>query len=67
MPRVRDTKVILYLTEEQRCDLAERARQAGLSVPNYLRSLLGWPNERPGNRKDLMPAEERTWEKERIP
>lgn len=54
MPRVRDTKVILYLTEEQQRDLAERARQAGLSVPNYLRLLLGWPPEKPGDRKDLL-------------
>ena len=61
MPRVHDTKVILYLTEEQKTDLDERARQAGLTVPNYLRSLLGWPLEKQGARKDLIPTGGPIW------
>ncbi len=67
MPRVRDTKVVLYLTEEQRHDLAERARLVGLSVPNYLRFLLGWPPEIPGGRKDLMPSDAKISTKEKTP
>ena len=60
MPRVRDAKIILYLTEEQKADLDMRSRGAGLSVPNYLRFLLGWPAEKPGARKDLITTEERS-------
>jgi hypothetical protein len=67
MPRVRDSKVILYLTEEQKTDLDARAQASGLSVPNYLRSLLGWPLERQGARKDLMPNGGQEWTDEQKP
>jgi hypothetical protein len=53
MSRIRETKITLYMSEEQKADLRMRARAAGLTVPNYLRSLLGWPLEQQGTRKDL--------------
>ena len=53
MSRIRETKFTFYLSEEQKADLYDRARKAGLTVPNYLRSLLGWPPEKQGERKDI--------------
>ena len=60
MPRVHDAKIILYLTKEQKADLDMRSRAAGLSAPNYLRFLLGWPAENRGRRKDLITTETRS-------
>ncbi len=40
----------------QKANLEARAQVAGLTVPNYLRSLLGWPLEQQGTRKDLAVA-----------
>jgi len=56
MPRIRETKITFYMTKEQKASLLARARAAGLTVPNYLRSLLGWPLEQQGMRKDLALA-----------
>jgi hypothetical protein len=53
MTKIRETRITLHMSEAQKAELAERARQAGLSMPNYLRSLLGWPLEQQGTRKDL--------------
>jgi len=53
MARIRETKITFYLSVEQRVELDARAKQAGLSVQNYLRSMLGWPVEQQGARKDL--------------
>ena len=51
--RARDAKVTLPCTREQKRELSQRATVAGLSVANYLRSLLHWPLEEHGARKDL--------------
>lgn len=51
--RARETKVSLPCTREQKEEIASRAREAGLSVSNYLRTLLGWRLEEQGARKDL--------------
>lgn len=56
MARIREARFTFYLSEEQKIELSVRARQAGLTVPNYLRSLLGWPLEQQGTRKDLPLA-----------
>jgi hypothetical protein len=61
MTRVRETKLTFYLSEEQKAELDERARRAGMTVPNYLRTLLGWSLERQGARKDLSPNGEPEW------
>lgn len=53
MARVRETKVTLPCSREQKLALEQRAKQQGLNVANYLRSLLGWPLEQHGYRKDL--------------
>ncbi|MES2357429.1 MAG: hypothetical protein V4529_03715 [Gemmatimonadota bacterium] len=52
-PRMRDAKVTLPCTSEQKRELTRRATEAGLSVANFLRSLLQWPLEEHGARKDL--------------
>ncbi len=67
MTRVRETRLTFYLSEEQKTELDERARRAGITVPNYLRSLLGWPLERQGARKDLMPNGGQEWTDEQKP
>jgi len=54
MSRIRDTRIAFYLSDEQKIELEQRAENAGLSVQNYLRSLLGWPAEQQGSRKDLV-------------
>ena len=59
MPRIRETKITFYMSEEQKADLQAKAQAAGLTVPNYLRSLLGWPLEQQGTRKDLAAAPKR--------
>jgi membrane-bound lytic murein transglycosylase B len=41
------------MSEDQRADLEKKAHDAGLSILNYLRSLLGWALEQQGARKDL--------------
>ena len=51
--RTRHTKVTLPCSHEQKAEISARARQAGLSVSNFLRSILGWPLEEQGARKDL--------------
>lgn len=51
--RTRHAKVTLPCSHEQKAEITLRARQAGLSVSNLLRSLLGWPLEEQGARKDL--------------
>lgn len=56
MSRIRDTRITFYLSDEQKIELEQRAENAGLSVQNYLRSLLGWPAEKQGYRKDLATA-----------
>lgn len=61
MTRVRETKLTFYLSEDQKAELDERARRAGMTVQNYLRSLLGWPIERQGTRKDLASHGEPEW------
>ncbi|MEW6208024.1 MAG: hypothetical protein AB1631_06640 [Acidobacteriota bacterium] len=53
------------MSEEQKADLEKRASRSGLSVPNYLRSLLGWPLERQGARKDLITKQAKTTRKKR--
>jgi hypothetical protein len=53
MARTRETKVTFYMSKEQKAELEKKAQDAGLSVLNYLRSLLGWPLEQQGARKDL--------------
>jgi hypothetical protein len=67
MTRVRETKLTFYLSEEQKTELDERARHAGLTVSNYLRSLLGWPLERQGARKDLVPNGGQEWTNKQKP
>jgi hypothetical protein len=58
MARIRENKITFYLSAEQKIEIEARAEHAGLTVPNYLRSLLGWPIEQQGARKDLeFPAE----------
>ncbi len=56
MARIREAKITFYMSEEQKVELNERARRTGLTIPNYLRSLLGWPLEQQGARKDLVSA-----------
>jgi len=56
MPRVRETKLTLPCSQSQKKEVEQRAEREGLSITNYLRSLLGWPMEQQGNRKDLMTA-----------
>ncbi len=51
--RARETKISLPCSQDQKQELARRAQEQELSVTNYLRSLLGWPLERQGSRKDL--------------
>ena len=53
MARTRETKITFYMSEEQKAELEKKAQEAGLTVLNYLRSLLGWPLEQQGTRKDL--------------
>jgi hypothetical protein len=58
MTRIRENKITFYMSAEQKIELEARAKRAGLTVPNYLRSLLGWPIEQQGARKDLeFPVE----------
>lgn len=52
-PRARDAKVTLPCTLDQKEELTQKATTAGLSVSNYLRSILHWPLEEQGARKDL--------------
>ena len=54
MVKVREARITFYMSEGQKTELEERARQAGLTVQNYLRLLLGWPLEQQGARKDLL-------------
>lgn len=60
MPRIRETKITFYMSKEQKANLEARARAAGLTAPNYLRSLLGWPLEQQGSRKDLAASKRRS-------
>lgn len=53
------------MSEEQKADLEKRASRSGLTVPNYLRSLLGWPLEQQGARKDLVTKSSKTTRKKR--
>jgi len=53
MARTRETKITFYMSKEQKAELEKKAQEAGLTVLNYLRSLLGWPLEQQGARKDL--------------
>jgi hypothetical protein len=53
MTKIREARLTFHMSLEQKAELQLRASQTGLSVPNYLRSLLGWPPERQGTRKDL--------------
>jgi hypothetical protein len=55
MVKVREARITFYMSKGQKTELEERARQAGLTVQNYLRLLLGWPLEQQGARKDLAP------------
>ena len=57
MPRARESKITLPCSHEQQDELKDRARRRGLNVANYLWSLLGWPLEQQGQRKDLSPKE----------
>lgn len=57
--RARDAKVTLPCTREQKDELSQRAMVAGLSMANYLRSLLHWPLEEHGARKDLTASDRR--------
>lgn len=52
--RARETKVTLPCSQDQKAELEQRAQEQGLSIANYLRSLLGWPLEQQGSRKDLI-------------
>ncbi len=56
MTRAREAKITFYMSEEQKSDLEKRAGAEGMTVSNYLRSLLRWPLEQQGARKDLMEA-----------
>ena len=53
MSRTRETKVTLPCSQDQKTELERRAREQGLSIANYLRSMLDWPLEQQGSRKDL--------------
>lgn len=53
MAGVREKLLCLHCTQEQKAEVESRAAAAGLTVSNYLRSLLGWPQEKQGQRKDL--------------
>ncbi len=53
MARTRETKITFYMSKEQKAELEKKAQDSGLTVLNYLRSLLGWPLEQQGARKDL--------------
>jgi hypothetical protein len=61
----RENKITFYMSEEQKADLEKRASRSGLTVSNYLRSLLGWPLERQGARKDLITKQAKTRGKRR--
>jgi len=65
MSRIRDTRITFYLSDEQKIELEQRAENAGLSAQNYLRSLLGWPAEKQGSRKDLAATSRVLREKRR--
>jgi hypothetical protein len=54
-PRTRETKITLPCSRQQKAAIEALAREHGLSLANYLRSLLGWPLEQHGSRKDLAP------------
>jgi hypothetical protein len=54
MSNVRENSIQLPCSNEQRADAERRAAEAGLSLPNFLRQLLGWELEQHGRRKDLL-------------
>ena len=63
MSRTRETKITFYMSKAQKSELEKRAREASLTVLNYLRSLLGWPPEQQGARKDLASASKKSSQK----
>ena len=54
MNRASESYIKFYCSKEQRADAERRAEEAGLSLPNFLRQLLGWELEQHGKRKDLL-------------
>lgn len=62
--RTREAKVTLPCSVAQKAELTDRATAAGLSIANYLRSLIGWPLEEHGFRKDLTRPKRRLSAKE---
>lgn len=67
MTRARETKITLPCSQIQKTELEQRAKEQQLSVSNYLRSLLGWPLEQQGHRKDLLPNHSDTTSTENAP
>ena len=56
MSRIRETKITLPCSREQKQELEHKAKAQGMSVANYLRSVLGFPLEQQGRRKDLSES-----------
>lgn len=56
MSRIRETKITLPCSREQKQELEHKAKALGMSVANYLRSVLGFPLEQQGHRKDLSDS-----------
>ncbi len=54
---VRENKITVHCSDEQREDAERQAREAGLNVPNLVRSFFGWPLEKHGHRKDLVTSD----------
>ena len=54
MPSVRENKITLNCSNEQKADAERRAAEVGLSVQNFIRQFLGWEVEQHGRRKDLL-------------
>ena len=57
MSRVREAKITIPCSIDQKAEVERKSQEQGLSTANYLRKLLGWPLEQQGERKDLAMRE----------
>jgi hypothetical protein len=56
--RTSETYFKVYCSKEQKKELEQRAKDEGLSLPNFVRQRLEIPLEQQGNRKDLLAGKD---------